>query len=112
MQAFRLQFVLFTMIFLGGCTTQAWYEGFKTGAENECYKLPPVDEFQYFVNAATASRRPVSAECAGAMERNGGTSAQWGVILLTHCLQLGDKTVHLGQKLFAADMWLRGEHST
>ena len=26
---------------LCGCTTQAWYEGFKMGAENECYKQPP-----------------------------------------------------------------------
>jgi hypothetical protein len=26
---------------LSGCTTQAWYEGFKAGAENECHKQPP-----------------------------------------------------------------------
>jgi hypothetical protein len=24
-----------------GCTTQAWYEGAKMGAENECAKQPP-----------------------------------------------------------------------
>ena len=24
-----------------GCSTQAWYEGFKISAETECYKLPP-----------------------------------------------------------------------
>jgi len=26
---------------LCACTHQAWYEGFKTGAENECNKQPP-----------------------------------------------------------------------
>jgi hypothetical protein len=26
---------------LGGCTTQAWYEGAKVGAQNECRKQPP-----------------------------------------------------------------------
>jgi len=26
---------------LGGCSTQAWYEGAKVSAENECAKQPP-----------------------------------------------------------------------
>ena len=26
---------------LCACTTQAWYEGFRHGAENECRKQPP-----------------------------------------------------------------------
>jgi hypothetical protein len=26
---------------LCGCTTQAWYEGAKLGAQNECRKQPP-----------------------------------------------------------------------
>jgi hypothetical protein len=30
-----------TSFCLGGCTTGAWYEGMKRGAENECYKQPP-----------------------------------------------------------------------
>ena len=34
--------ILFVMV-LGvfGCTTQAWYEGAKQGAENECRSQPP-----------------------------------------------------------------------
>jgi hypothetical protein len=28
---------------LGGCTTAAWYEGMKTGAENECRQQQPGD---------------------------------------------------------------------
>ena len=26
---------------LSGCTSQAWYEGAKVGAQNECRKQPP-----------------------------------------------------------------------
>jgi hypothetical protein len=37
----RLQIVLPILLMLSGCTTQAWYEGFKAGAENECHKQPP-----------------------------------------------------------------------
>jgi hypothetical protein len=29
------------MLLLGGCTTQAWYEGMKISAESECNKQPP-----------------------------------------------------------------------
>lgn len=28
-------------LLLCACTTQAWYEGFRQGAENECRKQPP-----------------------------------------------------------------------
>ena len=37
----RLQIALPILLTVSGCTTQAWYEGFKTGAQNECYKQPP-----------------------------------------------------------------------
>jgi hypothetical protein len=37
----RLQISLPVLLLMCGCTTQAWYEGFKIGAENECYKQPP-----------------------------------------------------------------------
>lgn len=37
----RLKFALSVVLMLGGCTTQAWYEGAKISAENECYKQPP-----------------------------------------------------------------------
>jgi hypothetical protein len=29
------------LLLMSGCTTQAWYEGFKISAESECYKQPP-----------------------------------------------------------------------
>lgn len=29
------------LVHLAGCSTEAWYEGMKRGAENECYRLPP-----------------------------------------------------------------------
>ena len=29
------------MLMMAGCSTQAWYEGFKGAAENDCYKQPP-----------------------------------------------------------------------
>ena len=41
MQTVRFQVVLCAVLLLGGCTTQAWYEGVKIGAENECNKQPP-----------------------------------------------------------------------
>ena len=28
-------------VLLSACTTQAWYQGIKTGAENECLNQPP-----------------------------------------------------------------------
>jgi len=28
------------MLPIAGCTTEAWYEGMKRGAENECRQLP------------------------------------------------------------------------
>ena len=37
----RFSLVLYLVLWLSGCTTQAWYEGVKMGAENECYKQPP-----------------------------------------------------------------------
>lgn len=40
-QIMRLQIALPILLLMCGCTTQAWYEGFKIGAENECYKQPP-----------------------------------------------------------------------
>jgi hypothetical protein len=32
---------LLLLLMMSGCTTQAWYEGFKISAENECYQQPP-----------------------------------------------------------------------
>lgn len=29
------------VLLIAGCTTQAWYEGMKQGAENDCNKQPP-----------------------------------------------------------------------
>ena len=40
MQIVRLQIALPILMLLGGCTTQAWYEGVKISAENECKKQP------------------------------------------------------------------------
>jgi hypothetical protein len=37
----RFKLALPVLLLVSGCTTQAWYEGFKIGAENECYKQPP-----------------------------------------------------------------------
>ena len=28
-------------LLISGCSTQAWYEGMRTGAENECDRQPP-----------------------------------------------------------------------
>lgn len=36
--------ILLTSVFsilLAGCTTQAWYEGFRLGAESQCTRQPP-----------------------------------------------------------------------
>jgi hypothetical protein len=41
MRIARLQIALFILLSLAGCTAQAWYEGVKMGAENECNKQPP-----------------------------------------------------------------------
>jgi hypothetical protein len=41
MQMMHRQIALPLLLLLSGCTTQAWYQGFKIGAENECYKQPP-----------------------------------------------------------------------
>ncbi len=41
-QIMRRQIAFPLLLLVSGCTTQAWYEGFKIGAENECYKQPPV----------------------------------------------------------------------
>ncbi|MFZ4479735.1 MAG: hypothetical protein ACOYNZ_07570 [Rhodoferax sp.] len=40
-QIMRHQIALPLLLLVSGCTTQAWYEGFKVGAENEFYKQPP-----------------------------------------------------------------------
>ena len=38
----RLTIVLTSlMLMMAGCSTQAWYEGFKVAAENDCYMQPP-----------------------------------------------------------------------
>ncbi len=37
----RFSLALPLLLLMSGCTTRAWYEGFKMGAENECYKQPP-----------------------------------------------------------------------
>ncbi|WP_295449667.1 hypothetical protein [uncultured Thiodictyon sp.] len=29
-----------TLLFISACTTEAWYEGVRTGAENECRNQP------------------------------------------------------------------------
>ncbi len=34
-------FLTFFMLAVSGCTTQAWYESVKQGAENNCRKQPP-----------------------------------------------------------------------
>lgn len=34
-------FAIALITVLGGCTTQAWYEGAKVSAQNECAKQPP-----------------------------------------------------------------------
>ena len=38
-----IAFILLTffMLAVSGCTTQAWYESVKQGAENNCRKQPP-----------------------------------------------------------------------
>lgn len=38
-----IPFILLTffMLAISGCTTQAWYESVKQGAENNCRKQPP-----------------------------------------------------------------------
>ncbi|MCK9638254.1 MAG: hypothetical protein M0R41_18465 [Methylobacter tundripaludum] len=38
-----ITFILLTffMLAISGCTTQAWYESVKQGAENNCRKQPP-----------------------------------------------------------------------
>ena len=36
----RFQLTFPVLLLMSGCTTQTWYEGFKMGAENECYKQP------------------------------------------------------------------------
>lgn len=41
MQVTFLGLALLVPLVLSGCTAQAWYEGFKMGAENECYKQAP-----------------------------------------------------------------------
>jgi Flp pilus assembly protein TadD len=33
--------LLAMVVEMSGCTTQAWYEGAKQGAENECCSQPP-----------------------------------------------------------------------
>lgn len=36
--------ILLTSVFsisLAGCSTQAWYEGFRMGAESQCTRQPP-----------------------------------------------------------------------
>ena len=35
--------VLVTVLLIGltGCSTQAWYEGFRMGAESQCTRQPP-----------------------------------------------------------------------
>ena len=40
MSIMRFQLALSAAFLLGGCTKQAWYEGVKMGAENECNKRP------------------------------------------------------------------------
>ena len=32
---------LLALALLPACSTRAWYEGLRTGTENECRKLPP-----------------------------------------------------------------------
>jgi hypothetical protein len=32
---------IFVTLSLAGCSTEAWYEGMKRGAENACYQQPP-----------------------------------------------------------------------
>jgi len=40
-----ITFILLTffMMAISGCTTQAWYESVKQGAENNCRKQPPIE---------------------------------------------------------------------
>ena len=72
------QHALPIMLLLGGCTTQAWYEGMKISAESECNKQPPgaIAECVSRLNKKTyeeyekerASKEPV-------LERNSGTQS-------------------------------------
>jgi hypothetical protein len=41
MQIKHLSLLLFITLWLGGCSMQSWYEGMKTGAENECRSQQP-----------------------------------------------------------------------
>jgi len=40
-QSMALISLAFFMMAISGCTTQAWYEGAKQGAENSCRSRPP-----------------------------------------------------------------------
>lgn len=50
-----LLFVASATLLISGCSTQAWYEGLKSGAENECDKQPPgaLEQCQSRVNRKT-----------------------------------------------------------
>jgi hypothetical protein len=40
MRNFQKKITLPILLLMSGCTTQAWYEGFKISAESECYQQP------------------------------------------------------------------------
>jgi PBP1b-binding outer membrane lipoprotein LpoB len=42
----RLSALAFGSLLLSGCTTEAWYEGVKRGAENQCRQAVPPDADQ------------------------------------------------------------------
>jgi len=52
---FFLSFLTIASLFGSGCTTEAWYEGVKRSAEDNCWKLPPsaADECLSRVNKKT-----------------------------------------------------------
>lgn len=42
-QLIALLSLTFFILAISGCTTQAWYESVKQGAENNCRKQPPIE---------------------------------------------------------------------
>ena len=42
----RLSALVFSSLLLSGCATEAWYEGVKRGAENQCREAVPPDADQ------------------------------------------------------------------
>jgi hypothetical protein len=51
----RLSIFAFCTLLLSGCTTGAWYEGVKRGAENQCHQAIPPDADQCLSRLNTKS---------------------------------------------------------